>query len=186
MRRFLTLVFVLGLAVPAGISITGCTRNPAAKYCPCYERLRRADHGGHFDRYAARRSAASRWLMGRHGRQRCLRLIPALAHQPRLGANQYSYGTTNNQLVDISPSGRYLRRNMESQQWWRHSRLHHLSGFPSPAPETKGLPYSRCLHFGFGQSVTSNPVAVYVHAPVTSVDTCGAAVVSIADGYRAT
>ena len=33
MRRFLTLVFMLCLAIPAGISISGCTRNPAAKYC---------------------------------------------------------------------------------------------------------------------------------------------------------
>jgi len=33
MRRFLTLVCLLGLALPAGISISGCTRNPGAKYC---------------------------------------------------------------------------------------------------------------------------------------------------------
>ena len=34
MRRFLTLVCLLCLAIPAGVSISGCTRNPAAKYCP--------------------------------------------------------------------------------------------------------------------------------------------------------
>ena len=33
MRRFLTLVCLLGLAIPAGISISGCVRNPAGKYC---------------------------------------------------------------------------------------------------------------------------------------------------------
>ena len=33
MRRFLTLVCLLGLAIPAGISISGCTRNPAGNYC---------------------------------------------------------------------------------------------------------------------------------------------------------
>ncbi len=33
MRRFLTLVCLLCLAIPAGISISGCTRNPAANYC---------------------------------------------------------------------------------------------------------------------------------------------------------
>jgi hypothetical protein len=33
MRRFLTLVCLLVLAVPAGISISGCTRNPAGNYC---------------------------------------------------------------------------------------------------------------------------------------------------------
>ena len=33
MRRFLTLVCLLCLAIPAGISISGCTRNPGANYC---------------------------------------------------------------------------------------------------------------------------------------------------------
>jgi len=33
MRRFLTLVCLLCLAVPAGISISGCSRNPGATYC---------------------------------------------------------------------------------------------------------------------------------------------------------
>ena len=33
MRRFLTLVCLLCVAIPAGISISGCTRNPAANYC---------------------------------------------------------------------------------------------------------------------------------------------------------
>ena len=33
MRRFLTLVFMFCLAIPAGISISGCTRNPAGNYC---------------------------------------------------------------------------------------------------------------------------------------------------------
>ena len=33
MRRFLTLVCLLGLALPAGISISGCVRNPAGNYC---------------------------------------------------------------------------------------------------------------------------------------------------------
>ena len=33
MRRFLTLVFMFCLAIPAGITISGCTRNPAGDYC---------------------------------------------------------------------------------------------------------------------------------------------------------
>ena len=33
MRRFLTLVCLLFLALPAGISISGCYRNPAGNYC---------------------------------------------------------------------------------------------------------------------------------------------------------
>ena len=33
MRRFLTLVCLLGVAIPAGVSISGCMRNPAANYC---------------------------------------------------------------------------------------------------------------------------------------------------------
>jgi len=33
MRRFLTLVCLLFLALPAGITISGCYRNPAGNYC---------------------------------------------------------------------------------------------------------------------------------------------------------
>jgi hypothetical protein len=33
MRRYLTLILLLCVAIPAGVSITGCVRNPAAKYC---------------------------------------------------------------------------------------------------------------------------------------------------------
>src|ERR1700722_19891567 len=33
MRRFLTLVCLLCVAISAGISISGCTRNPAGNYC---------------------------------------------------------------------------------------------------------------------------------------------------------
>ena len=33
MRRFLTLVCLLCLAIPAGISISGCTRDPGVDYC---------------------------------------------------------------------------------------------------------------------------------------------------------
>ena len=33
MRRYLTLVLLLCVAIPAGVSITGCVRNPAANYC---------------------------------------------------------------------------------------------------------------------------------------------------------
>ena len=33
MRRYLTLVCLLCLAIPTGISIAGCGRNPGADYC---------------------------------------------------------------------------------------------------------------------------------------------------------
>jgi hypothetical protein len=33
MRRFLTLVCLLCVAIPAGVSITGCFRNPAGNFC---------------------------------------------------------------------------------------------------------------------------------------------------------
>ena len=33
MRRFLTLVCLLGVAIPAGFTISGCTRNPGGNYC---------------------------------------------------------------------------------------------------------------------------------------------------------
>ncbi|MGB6744041.1 MAG: hypothetical protein WBE38_10295, partial [Terracidiphilus sp.] len=40
---------------------------------------------------------------------------------------------------------------------------------PNPLPSTGGLPYSVAYIYASADSVTSNPVAVYVHAPVTSI-----------------
>ncbi|MGD0786931.1 MAG: hypothetical protein ABR898_03025 [Terracidiphilus sp.] len=169
MRRFLTLVWLLCLAVPAGISISGCTRNPGASYCnglgyglkdtdvaslvvqPQTTGISLAfgqtQQAGAPSAYTCKGSAASY-------------------------SGSYTYGTTNNQLVDISPTG-----NMCAGTWNRNTgggiANFTICSKPNPLPSTGGLPYGMAYITASAQSVTSNPVAVYVHAQVTSVTLVG-------------
>ncbi|HEV2326996.1 MAG TPA: hypothetical protein VGS10_23865 [Terracidiphilus sp.] len=89
-----------------------------------------------------------------------------------VASSQYAYGTSNNQLVDISPSGEIC-----AGTWNRNSGGgipdYTICNIPNPAPSTKGLPYGVAYITASAESVTSNPVAVYVHAPVTSVALVG-------------
>ncbi|HEV2134754.1 MAG TPA: hypothetical protein VGR47_10895 [Terracidiphilus sp.] len=171
MRRFLTLVVMFGLAVPAGLTFSGCTRNPAAKYCPVTS--------GYGEPITAVTSIILQPQVGgislAYGQTRQASAPSAYTctgSGASVGANSYSYGTTNNQLVDISPSG-----NICAGTWNRNSGGgipdYTICNFPNPAPTTKGLPYSVAYITASADAVTSNPVAVYVHAPVTSVSLVG-------------
>ncbi len=171
MRRFLTLVVMLGLAVPAGLSISGCTRNPVAKYCketPGYGQLKTAvativmqpEVGGISMAYGQTRQASSPAAYTCEG------------DSATIGSNQYSYGTTNNQLVDISPTG-----NICAGTWNRNTGGgvpdYTICNAPKPAPSTNGLPVSSANITASADGVTSNPVQVFVHAAVTSVALVG-------------
>jgi hypothetical protein len=80
----------------------------------------------------------------------------------------YNYGTSNNQLVDISPSG-----NICAGTWNRNSgggiANYSVCSPPNPLPSTGGLPYSVVYITASAQSIVSNPVKVFVHAPATSI-----------------
>jgi sugar lactone lactonase YvrE len=80
----------------------------------------------------------------------------------------YTYGTTNNQLVDVSPTG-----SICAGTWNRNSGGgigdYTICNLPKPSPSTGGLPYGIAYITASAESVTSNPVEVFVHAMVTSV-----------------
>jgi hypothetical protein len=83
--------------------------------------------------------------------------------------SSYTYGTTNNQLVDISPTGGICAGT------WNRRSGGGIPDFticrpPSPVPSTNGLPYSSAAITATGAGVTSNEVTVFVHAQVTSVN----------------
>ena len=168
MRRFLTLVCLLCLAVPAGISISGCTRNPDANYC---------NGRG----YGLKVTDVS-----------TITLTPqsfgvSLAFGQTLQANSpaaktclggpasvkaYTYGTTNNQLLDISPNG-YMCAGT-----WNRNTGGGIGNYtyctpPDPLPNTGGLPYAIAYITASANSVTSNPVEIFVHPQVTSVTLAG-------------
>ena len=164
MRRFLTLVCLLCLAIPAGISISGCTRNPGANYC------NGLGYGMKITDVASiTLQPATTGISMAFGQTRQVSSPSALTCKgTSASAGSYTYGTTNNQLVDISPSG-----NLCAGTWNRNSGggipNYTVCTAPNPAPSTGGLPYATAYISATAEGVTSNPVEVFVHAAVTSV-----------------
>ena len=168
MRRFLTLVFLLFLALPAGITITGCYRNPAGNYC----------NGQGFglkvtDLYAIDLEPKNTGISLAFGQTRQINAPTATTCKgTSVSVTGFAYGTTNNQLVDISPTG-----NMCAGTWNRNSgggiADFTICNYPNPLPKSGGLPYGSAFVSASAQSVVSNPVQVFVHAQVSSISLVG-------------
>lgn len=164
MRRFLTLVCFLSAALPAGITISGCYRNPAGAYC----------NGLGFgpkvtDLYAITLQPQYTGISLAFGQTRQVAAPAAVnCKGGNVSVNSYAYATTNNQIVDISPTG-----NMCAGTWNRNSGGgipdYTICNYPNPLPSSSGLPYATAFISVSADAVTSNPVEVYIHAPVTSV-----------------
>jgi hypothetical protein len=164
MRRFLTLFCLLSLAVPVGVSISGCYRNPAANYC------NGAGYGLKITDVATITiQPATTGISMAFGQTRQLGSPSALTcKNDAANVSSYNYGTTNNQLVDISPSGTIC-----AGTWNRNTgggiANYTICSPPNPLPSTGGLPYGTAWVTASSESVNSNAVEVYVHAQVTSV-----------------
>ena len=167
MRRFLTLVCLLGLALPAGISISGCVRNPAGKYCnglgygPTLTQVTNLT--------LQPQIAGISLAFGQTTAILAPQATTCKGEQASIVSSQISYGTSNNQLVDIAPNG-----SICAGTWNRNSgggiADYTYCNFPNPLPSTKGLPYAIAYITATADSVTSNPVAVYIHAPISSIN----------------
>jgi hypothetical protein len=169
MRRFLTLVCLLCLALPAGISISGCYRNPAANYC------NGLGYGLKItDTASIVLQPATTGLSLAFGQTRQANAPSAFTCKGTAAAvASYTYGTSNNQLVDIAPSG-----NICAGTWNRNSGggipNYTICTAPNPLPvSTEGLPYASAYLTASAAGVTSNPVQVFVHAQVTSITLVG-------------
>ena len=170
MRRFLTLVFMFCLAIPAGITISGCTRNPAGNYC----------YGlayGLKDTEVASitlqpQSTGISLAFGQTLQTQAPSAFTCTDASASVGSNQYTYGTTNNKLVDLSPTGQIC-----AGTWNRNTgggiADYTYCNFPNPLPSTGGLPYGVAYITASADSVTSNPVKVFIHAQVSSVALVG-------------
>jgi len=111
MRRFLTLVCLLFLALPAGITISGCYRNPAGNYC------NGKGYGPKVtDVYAITLQPSTTGISMAFGQTRQISAPTAVTcKNASASVTGYSFGTSNNKLVDISPSG-----NMCAGTWNRN------------------------------------------------------------------
>jgi hypothetical protein len=168
MRRFLTLVCLLGVAIPAGFTISGCTRNPGGNYCNGLG-------------YGLKDTDPASITIGPQTTGVSLAFgqttqISSPSVKTCKGTNasltNFSYGTTNNQLVDMSPTG-----SICAGTWNRNSgggiANYTICNFPNPMPNTSGLPYGVAYITASAGSITSNPVEVYVHPQVTSISLVG-------------
>jgi trimeric autotransporter adhesin len=164
MRRYLTLVFMVCLAIPAGMTFSGCVRNPAGNYC------NGLGYGlKDTDVFAIDLEPKTTGVSMAFGQTRQINAPTATTCKgASANVSSYSYATTNNQLLDISTTG-----NMCAGTWNRNSGGgipdFTICNPPSPLPNSGGLPYSTTFISASANSVTSNPVEVYVHAQVSSV-----------------
>ncbi len=166
MRRFLTLVCLLGLAIPVGISISGCVRNPAGKYC------NGLGYGLTLTEVANLTLQPQTAGISLAYGQTTAVLQPSATtckgDPASITSGSLSWGTSNNQLVDISPAG-----GICAGTWNRNSGGgipdYSYCNYPNPLPSTGGLPYSIAYITATADAVTSNPVAVYIHAPISSI-----------------
>src|SRR5579863_7959087 len=164
MRRYLTLVFMVFLAIPAGITFSGCYRNPAGNYC-------NGQGYGLKDTevYAIDLEPKTTGVSMAFGQTRQINAPTATTCKGvSASVGSYTYATTNNQILDITSSG-----NMCAGTWNRNSGGgipdYTICNPPNPLPKTNGLPYTTVYISASADSVTSNPVEVYVHAQVSSV-----------------
>src|ERR1039458_7728632 len=137
MRRFLTLVFMLCLAIPAGISISGCTRNPAGNYC---NGLGYGLKDTEVDSITL--TPLTSGISIAFGQTLQVALPTAKTCKGTAATvGTYTYGTTNNQLVDISTTG-----NICAGTWNRNTgggiANFTICSKPDPMPSTGGLPYA--------------------------------------------
>jgi sugar lactone lactonase YvrE len=164
MRRYLALVFMLFLVIPAGISFSGCTRNPAGNYC------NGLGYGlKDTDVYRIDLEPKTTGLSLAFGQEQQINAPQAFnCKGSSASVSTFNFSTTNNKLVDISPTGRIC-----AGAWNRNSGGgipdYTICNIPNPLPTTNGLPYTAAYISASANSVTSNPVQVFVHAAVSSV-----------------
>ena len=164
MRRFLTLICLLCVAIPAGISISGCTRNPQANFCNGLGYGLTTSNVASI--FLTPQTTGISLAFGQT--QQIAQPTAKTCKGTPAFVTTYTFGTTNNQLVDVSPSG-----NICAGTWNRNSGggipNYTICSFPNPLPVTGGLNYGIAYITASASSVTSNPVEVYIHPQVTSV-----------------
>lgn len=170
MRRFLTLVFMFCLAIPAGITISGCTRNPGGNYC--YGLAYGLKNTEVASITLQPQTTGISLAFGQTQQVQTPSPLTCTGASAEVNSSQYTYGTTNNKLVDISPSG-----NICAGTWNRNTGGgipdYTYCNIPNPAPSTSGMPYGVAYITASANSVTSNPVKVFIHAQISSVSLVG-------------
>jgi hypothetical protein len=157
MRRFFTLVALLLFALPLGLSTTGCVTQ-VADYC------NNAGYGPLTTSIYTVRIAASQADVGislAYGQEGQV-LTPTVQNcrAATLSAGAPTYGSSNLNLADISPTGAVCGGT------WNRLSAGGIPDFTICTPPT--APGYATLTASVG-GVVSNPVTVYVHPPISAI-----------------
>jgi hypothetical protein len=155
MRRYFILAFLLLLSLPFDASLTGCYRNPAGNFC----------NGLGYG--LSNSNIASITLQPEvygislaYAQTGQLQSPTAAACHGSVSVSSYSYGTTDINIADVSPSGALCAGT------WNRNSGQGIADFTTCLPTNKtGVAYLTASAGG----VTSNVVPVYVHPPVTDI-----------------
>ncbi|HZB88132.1 MAG TPA: hypothetical protein VE291_05705, partial [Terracidiphilus sp.] len=154
------------MVIPAGVTLTGCTRNPAGNFC----------NGEGFglrdtDLFSIDLEPRTTGISIAFGQTRQISAPTGRGcHGASVSVAGYTYGSTDvlRKVIDLSPTG-----NICAGTWNRNSgggiADFTICNLPNPVPSTNGLPYMQEFITASADSVTSNPVEVYVHEEVGSI-----------------
>ena len=169
MRRFFILIFLLFLVLPAVINIAGCSSNKSAAYC------NNVGYGPkRTDIATINLEPKITGISLAYGQMQQIGAATAFSCPPAetIGVSSFTYGSTNFQMVDISPTG-----NLCGGTWNRNS----AGGTPDfticTPPKGSELDPRNPGYFPGGVvqitasagGATSNTVAVYVHPRISSI-----------------
>lgn len=159
MRRFFTLVALFLFALPVGLSVIGCTTNVSA-YC------NNAGYGPKTtDIFSVRLTQAQSAVgislaYGQYGQ-----VSTAVAMNCKgatLSTGAATYGSSNLQLADISPSGSVCGGT------WNRLSSGGIPDFTICTPPTSG-PGTATVTASIG-GVASNPLTIYVHPQISAIN----------------
>ncbi|MGC1781003.1 MAG: hypothetical protein WA708_00625 [Acidobacteriaceae bacterium] len=164
MRRFVLFAVLCTLSLPVGLSITGCNHDYGQNFCSGFQ-------SGPLTTATASITLqpATYGLSVSYGQIASVSNPTALTckNLPS-GLSKFTYGTTNLNLADVSPSGQVCGG------MWNRNSGNNIPNFTTCIPP---LPGSAIYAAGggiayitaSGGGATSNPVPVFVHPPVTSI-----------------
>lgn len=165
MRRFLALIALLVVSVPAGLSITGCL-TPVGDYCNGLGYGPKTTDVAAIDLEPKTTGISLSW-----GQTASLRTPSATTCKGSAASvSHYNWGSSNLQLADVSPAGQVCGGT------WNRNSPGGIADYSICTPPV-GSGAGSCNSTSCGvvdmtasaAGVTSNPVPVYVHPPITSI-----------------
>lgn len=167
MKRFFVLLALLVLSIPAGLSITGCL-TPVGDYCNGQGYGPKKDQVAAIDLEPKTTGISLAWGQTAQLRQPSASSCGTGGNP--VSVSLYTYASQNLQLADVSPTGEVCGGT------WNRNSPGGIADYTICTPPA-GSGAGTCTSTSCGvvqmtataSGVTSNPVPVYIHPPITSI-----------------